>query len=295
MGIKERKRRGCHLPKPLFTKPKSCQLGFLSLRHFVIIATNLIIVKIQYEHRKVITMARTKDIALIHGAAFYFAYISRDKKKIANHFSVSERTIERWSKEPEWHQALDAWGYTGDRNFTRQPRRDIAYNSRERFDQAKAIYIQALRAGEPEHKLATITSESTGLQPSTIRRWAKRYKWHTYFQESDTADTEIVEFIGISKTTYPFETHSLGTEFPGIGAVYMFTRGTQSGSGIIHEPLYIGETEPLEGSFCDREKFNCVRQHGGDFICIHREADEYLRRKIESDLIAALNPICNER
>ena len=239
-------------------------------------------------------MARTTDIAMIHGAAFYFAYISRDKKRIAGHFNVSERTIERWSKTTEWHEALNVWGYTGDRVFSRSPRRDIAYDSRERFDQAKAIYIKAFKSGELLHKLATITGEATGLPSSTIRRWANRYNWKAYLAESDAAYIEAVEFIGISKTKYPFETHILGTEFPDIGAVYMFTRRAKLGNEFIHEPLYIGETEPLIGRFCHREKFNCVRQQGGNYICIHRERDAYLRRKITSDLIASLTPICNE-
>ena len=239
-------------------------------------------------------MALTKDVAKIHGSAFYFAYISRDKKRIAHHFNVSERTIERWSKEVEWHQALNAWGYTGDRNFSRSPRRDIANHSRERFDQAKAIYIKAFRSGELLHKLATITGEATGLPPSTIRRWANRYNWKAYLEETDTTDLEIVEFIGISKTTYPFESHILGTEFPDIGAVYIFTRRIQLDSDFFHEFLYIGETDELMNKFCDRDKFRCVQYQGCNSICIHREKDEYLRRKIASDLIAALNPICNE-
>lgn len=239
-------------------------------------------------------MANTKDIAMIHGAAFYFAYISRDKKRIAHHFNVSERTIDRWSKTIEWKEALDAWGYTGDRKFTRAQRRDIASNSREKFEQAKAIYIKAFKSGEPLHRLATIAGGATKLPPSTIRRWAHRYNWKAYFEEIDAVDKEIVEFIGVSKTIYPFEAHILGTEFPDIGAVYMFTKRIQSGSEFIHEPLYIGEAEPLIDRFCEQGKFNCVRQQGGNYICIHREKDEYLRRKIVSDLIASLNPICNE-
>lgn len=244
-------------------------------------------------------MAKTRDIAMIHGAAFYFAYISQDKKSIASHFNVSERTIDRWSKTREWEEALNAWGYTGNRSFTRTLRRDIASKSRERFEQAKAIYIKAFKSGEPLHRLATITSEAIStedfkLPPSTIRRWANRYNWKAYLEEDEIAYRESTEFIGISKTKYPFEDHILGTEFPDIGAVYIFIRRTHMGSDFIDRPLYIGETDELVGRFCDSIKFNCVRQQGGNYIYIHREKDEYLRRKIVSDLIPALNPICNE-
>ncbi len=240
-------------------------------------------------------MARTKDVALIHGAAFFFSYVSRDRSKIADHFDVSERTIERWSKLPEWHEALNVWGYTGDRDFIRKPRRDIAYSSRERFDQAKAIYIDAFKSGSPLHSLATITGEATKLPASTIRRWANRYHWKTYLEEAGSEDIAVVEFMGISKTKYPFETHILGTEFPSVGAVYVFTKGIKTDRGISHEALYVDEVEPLVDRFCHGRIFNCVRLQGGNFICIHREKDTYLRRKIVSDLIPTLKPICNEQ
>ncbi len=239
-------------------------------------------------------MARTKDLAMIHGAAFYFAHVSRDKKKIANHFGVTERTIERWSKEPEWEQALNAWGYTDDRSFTSPPRRDIAHKSRGSYQKAKAIYIEAQQAGEPHHKLATIVGEATGLPPATIRRWAMKHRWRDYYSDSNVPSGEIETFIGVSGTPYQFECYHILSEFPGVGAVFIFTkRRTVSGKNI-HEPLYIGQTGSLESSFYDPKKFDCVKKKGGNTICIHPEKTEFLRFEKESDLIAVLNPICNE-
>lgn len=188
---------------------------------------------------------------MIHGAAFYFAYTSRDKKSIASRFGVTERTIERWSKEPDWHQALNAWGYTGERTFARVDR-DIASTSRERFEQTKAIYIKEFKSGEPLHRLATITGKATGLPPLTIRRWANRYNWKAYLEEDEIAYRESTEFIGVSKTKYAFEAHILGTEFPDIEAVYIFIKRTQIGNEFINKPLYIGEADELVGRFCDR-------------------------------------------
>ena len=239
-------------------------------------------------------MARTKDLAMIHGAAFYFANISRDKKRIAEHFGVSVRTIERWSKEPEWEQALNAWGYAGERSFTPPPRRDIANESRENYEKARSIYIEALQAGEPDHKLATIAGEATGLPPATIRRWAMRHRWRDYYRENRTSDREIVTFTGMSGTTYQFNPYKLLTEFPGTGAVYIFARHYVASKKNIYKPLFIGHTQSLEGNFYDLHKFDCVMEQGGNIICIHRENNESLRHKKESDLIDALNPICNE-
>ena len=122
-------------------------------------------------------MARPKTLAKIYGAAFYFAHISRDKKEIAEYFNVQQRTVTRWSKEPEWEEALDTWGYDGDRKFLSPPRRDIAKGNRELFKKARDIYIKALLDGEPTHKLATITGEKVGLPRATIHRWAKQHGW----------------------------------------------------------------------------------------------------------------------
>ena len=38
----------------------------------------------------------------------------------------------------------------------------------------------------------------------------------------------------------------------------------------MHEPLHIGQTRSLEGSFYDPKKFDCVKKKG-NIICIHRE------------------------
>jgi len=122
-------------------------------------------------------MARPKNVAKIYGAAFYFAHISRDKKEIADYFNVQKRTVTRWSKQPEWEQALEAWGYQGERNFITPPRSDIANNNKKLFKKARDIYIEALLAGEPTHKLATITGEAVKLPRATIHRWAKQHGW----------------------------------------------------------------------------------------------------------------------
>lgn len=260
-------------------------------------------------------MAKTIDLARIHGAAFYYAYISRDKKIIAEHFQVSVRTIERWSQTEAWRDALKAWGFTGEpTDFSSPPKRDIATKSRENFDRAKRLYIEALNAGEPDHKIASIVGEATGLPPSTIRRWAKRYNWRGYMREDSVLflndvqnrqltelnvdyknmePVETVTFTGHSGTIYPFEIHILGTEFPLIGAVYIFTREIISKGETIHDPLYIGQAESMEGRFCDYRKFKCVRKYGVEYLCIHRVSDEIHRRKIVSDLRLALNAICN--
>lgn len=118
----------------------------------------------------------------IHAAAFYFAHISRDLDDIKNAFGVSESAIRKWEKTPEWHEALDIFGYTGDRNFAAKATRDTARDAGEVFEKAKAVYIAAMLRGEPKHKLATIAGDAVGLPRRRIHDWAKQYDWRAEAQ-----------------------------------------------------------------------------------------------------------------
>ena len=155
-------------------------------------------------------MPRQKDLRIIHGAAFYFAYVSRDINEIAKKFGVVERTVRRWAEnDPEWHQALDAWGYKGDRNFVLQPKRDTARDTGADFAKAKEAYQNAFKAGEPPHKLATIASATVGLPRRRIHDWAMKYGWRensflitltlTDFQKG-TQQQIIVELVNTSSS-----------------------------------------------------------------------------------------------
>ena len=122
-------------------------------------------------------MPKPKNLIKIHGAAFYFAHISQDLTEIAETTDLGERQIRRYAETPEWQNALDAWGYTGDRTFTTQPTRDTVRDAGETFDKAREVYLEALKAGESKHKLARITADALGLQPKRVRTWAQKYGW----------------------------------------------------------------------------------------------------------------------
>ena len=125
----------------------------------------------------------------IPAAAFYFARISRDIHQIAKAFDVTEWAVRRWAKTPEWRKSLDVFGYTDNRHFEAQPKRDTARDNGETFQIARQAYITAINAGEPQHKLATVTSERVGIPRRRIHDWAMKYEWRTAF----------------AATTYPFE------------------------------------------------------------------------------------------
>lgn len=81
---------------------------------------------------------------------------------------IGERTIRRYAETPQWHHALDVFGYTGQRTFSLQPNRDTQRDNGEVFEKAREVYLEALQASEPKHKLATITGNAVELSRRRI-------------------------------------------------------------------------------------------------------------------------------
>ena len=125
----------------------------------------------------------------IHAAAFYFARTSRDLHQITDFFGVTEYAVRKWAKTPQWEKALDVFGYTGDRDFITKPTRDTVRDAGEIFEKARKVYLQAMRNGEPKHKLATITGEAVGLPRRRIHAWAQQYGWRERIHNNDRQQT----------------------------------------------------------------------------------------------------------
>ena len=113
----------------------------------------------------------------IHAAAFYFARISRDLHQLTDFFGVTEYAVRKWAKTPQWEKALDVFGYQGDRYFITKPTRDTERDAGDNFEKAHKAYIEAVRNGEPKHRLATIAGNAVGLQRRRIHAWAMKYNW----------------------------------------------------------------------------------------------------------------------
>ena len=122
-------------------------------------------------------MPQVKPIVKIHCAAAYFVFVSRDINEIAETFGTSNRTIRRWAEDEEWETALDACGYTGDRNFETQPYRDTERDAGGLFEKAREAYTVAMESGEPKHRLATIAAEAVRLPRRRVHDWAMKHGW----------------------------------------------------------------------------------------------------------------------
>ena len=122
-------------------------------------------------------MPQVRPIHKIQRAARYFATRSRERQKIAKAFRVREDTVRKWAKTAEWTATLNAIGYTGDRSFVYRPTRDAARDAGVTFTKARKMYRSLLDAGEPHHKLASLTAKKLGLTRRRVHEWAEKYNW----------------------------------------------------------------------------------------------------------------------
>ena len=53
--------------------------------------------------------------------------------------------------------------------------RPLSSFSDDTFEKARKVYLEAMRNGEPKHKLARITAEALGLYPERVRKWAQKF------------------------------------------------------------------------------------------------------------------------
>ena len=121
---------------------------------------------------------RTINTALIQAAAWVFSKNPNiSVADLADEMEVSDKTIYKWIKTDEWHDALDALGYTGDRNFHREPTRDLNRDAGDLVNQAKQIYDNAVRDGISSKKAVTAAANELGLQRQRVQLWAKRFNW----------------------------------------------------------------------------------------------------------------------
>ena len=122
---------------------------------------------------------REHRIAKIHMAAGFFAVVTRDASEIGNLMQMSSRNVIRYSKEPEWHTALEAVGYTGDRTFrVNRHGRDPERNNPELFQKTKAVYLEKAKTATSGWQTAVATAEALDLIPRTVWNWVKRYEWN---------------------------------------------------------------------------------------------------------------------
>ena len=122
-------------------------------------------------------MPKQRNYIKLHAAAFIFAKITREAGQIADMLGITDKTVRRYTDDPEWDNALDDLGYTGDRSFTSAKKRDAKRDTPEKYKQAYDLYLQHKKENTPRHKIASSVGEETDLPASTVRRWARLGNW----------------------------------------------------------------------------------------------------------------------
>ena len=102
------------------------------------------------------------------------------------------------------------------------------------------------------------------------------------------------DFVGVSGKKYAFGVYSSDTTFKDIGAVYIFSKRTESQGKGSHSFLYIGETGRLGTRISGHEKWPCVKQHGVNCICVCAENHQNSRLDTEADLRMNKITPCND-
>ena len=110
-----------------------------------------------------------------------------------------------------------------------------------------------------------------------------------------TAKIGELTLTGQSGESYTFNVYPSGTEFKKKGGVYYISQRTiKSGGGASHSVIYIGQTKDLSERFDEHHKADCFERNSINAISVLVESNKQERLDIESDLIAARNPPCND-
>ena len=102
-------------------------------------------------------------------------------------------------------------------------------------------------------------------------------------------------FKGKSGKAYRFKVYPLGAHFRKISGVYIVgtrSHGTNGSRRLV--PLYVGHTEDFSQPFDQHRKAKEFTQQGANCICLQSDAVEESRQAKQEDLIASLNPACND-
>ena len=101
---------------------------------------------------------------------------------------------------------------------------------------------------------------------------------------------------GESGQTYGFDVYSSSVTFnDNIACVYYISKRTikKDGAGD-HTAIYVGETKDIKNRLSNHHKQSCFDQHIYNAVSIHKEKSEDRRTSIETDLIKAISPPCND-
>lgn len=100
---------------------------------------------------------------------------------------------------------------------------------------------------------------------------------------------------GASGASYRFSVYPWEADFEAGGALYIVTkRREKDGGRHSHRCLWAGQTSDLAACVADHRKSSSLQSREPNCVCVHSEATESERSKIESDLMLMYRPPCDE-
>jgi len=104
-----------------------------------------------------------------------------------------------------------------------------------------------------------------------------------------------IKWTGGSGQVYQFKVYPLGTKLRKVSGLYVVTRRRHNPKGgYRHLPLYVGQTEDFSQPFGQHHNAEQFKQRGANCICLQSDSSEDSRLAKERDLIAAIQPVCND-
>lgn len=119
------------------------------------------------------------NLTKLHAAAFLFSQGNNTAKGLSEAVGISEGNLYKWVKRPEWEQALDDLGFTGERSLHSEPRRDIKRDAGDLVETAETLYKQSRADGNSEKKAVTFVSTTLGIDRRRINKWRDRFNWES--------------------------------------------------------------------------------------------------------------------
>lgn len=101
-----------------------------------------------------------------------------------------------------------------------------------------------------------------------------------------------IALTGKSGTSYKFNVYPITEECPSESGIYFFGNFNKIANTI--SIIYIGKAESFQSRFYNHHKDECVKNNGGNVICLMQVKNESERTKIEDDLLKAYPTKCNE-
>ena len=149
------------------------------------------------------------------------------------------------------------------------------------FDMETREHVNRLRVG-------------VGLRPDSVGTYCLTVK-AAHSLEAVVVKLGTIDLKGASGRSWTFDVYPRDTTFNAVGAVYIQSERTRKpNGGGSHRFIYVGQTGDLSNRPLNHHKKGCFDRHGANSLLVYTEGSERTRLVIERDLIASLNPPCND-